>query len=307
MSRAELRSQAEQFLHYLENEKRYSASTVDNYRRSLDKLQAHLKPLDITQWSEVSPKIIRQFIASQHRKGASPATLSGTLSAIRGFYRYRQRKHNEQHNPCQDIPLPKARRSLPKTLTPGTLDRLLGFTPTNAIETRDQAILELLYSSGLRRAELLALDADDIDFNVGTVQVTGKGRKQRLLPIGRKALNALLRWDRVRHQLANADERAFFVGQQGKRLSAATLAQRLKYWATRQGIEQNIHPHRLRHSFASHILESSQDLRAVQELLGHANISTTQIYTHLDFQHLAKVYDDAHPRARKSHPKPKKR
>ncbi len=181
---------------------------------------------------------------------------------------------------------------------------MLNFKPSNNIEIRDLAILELFYSSGLRRAELIGLDHETLNLASGEVLVLGKGNKQRLLPIGKKASVALACWLDVRHTLATPDEPALFVGKQGKRLSSSTLAQRLKYWATRQGIEQNLHPHKLRHSFATHLLESSQDLRAVQELLGHANITTTQIYTHLDFQHLAKVYDKAHPRAKKYPPPP---
>lgn len=302
MNHVEQQSQLEQFLSYLENEKRYSPSTVDNYRRSLASLLNYLKPREVSSWEAVSPKLIRQYIAAEHRKGSSPSTLSGRLSALRSFYRYRQRQGGGQQNPCSDVPLPKSRRKLPKTLSPDTVNQLLSFTPSTPVEIRDLAILELLYSSGLRRAELIGLDTEMADLTTATLTVTGKGNKQRLLPIGQKALDALAQWLRVRSQLADVNEPALFVGAQGKRLSPATLANRLKYWATRQGIEQNLHPHRLRHSFASHILESSHDLRAVQELLGHENISTTQIYTHLDFQHLAKVYDEAHPRAKKRKP-----
>jgi integrase/recombinase XerC len=235
-----------------------------------------------------------------HSKGLSPRTLALTLSAWRGFYRWLARHRGFGANPVLGIRAPKAARPLPKALSVESAQQLLSAEKESSLSSiRDQAMFELLYSSGLRLGELIALNIDDgrLDLRQGEVTVTGKGSKTRTVPVGAKARAALAAWMSARQ--AAPGEKALFVGARGRRISPGTVGTRLKLWARRRGLPEHVHPHMLRHSFASHVLQSSQDLRAVQELLGHASISTTQVYTHLDYQALAKVYDAAHPRAKK--------
>jgi integrase/recombinase XerC len=220
------------------------------------------------------------------------------LSAWRGFYRYLAREHGYASNPCAGVRAPKAARRLPHALSPDEASRLLDLEPKDALAVRDRAMFELFYSSGLRLSELTALAPGDVNFADGTARVTGKGSKKRIVPVGSKALEAMRSWLDARSRIPRLDQAALFVNRAGRRLSVRSVQQRLKACALRQGISTRVHPHVLRHSFASHVLQSSGDLRAVQEMLGHASISSTQVYTHLDFQHLAKVYDAAHPRAR---------
>jgi integrase/recombinase XerC len=237
-----------------------------------------------------------------HAKGLSPRTLALILSAWRGWFRWLARHRGFRANPVLGIRAPKASRPLPKALSVEAAQRLLDVQKDAAPPAlRDRAMFELLYSSGLRLAELVALDVADgrLDLRQGEVTVTGKGAKTRTVPVGAKAREALQAWLGVRSQLAHPAEKALFIGARGKRISPAVVGARLAAWARASGLGERVHPHMLRHSFASHLLQSSQDLRAVQEMLGHASISTTQVYTHLDFQALAKVYDAAHPRARK--------
>ncbi len=230
----------------------------------------------------------------------SGRSLQRNLSAIRAFYRFLLREGLVTRNAAQSVRAPKSPRLLPSLLDADQTARLLEMDGSDPVGRRDRAMLELIYSSGLRVAELVGLDLDDLDFTQGEVRVTGKGNQQRLLPVGRLALRAIRDWLPQRQEwLAGNGERALFVNRRGRRLSTRSVQYRAAHWGVRQGLASHVHPHMLRHSFASHMLESSGDLRAVQELLGHANISTTQIYTHLDFQHLAKVYDQAHPRARR--------
>lgn len=221
------------------------------------------------------------------------------LSAARTFFRFLLRENVVSKNPVVSVSAPKSPKRLPGNLDADRMARLLDIPGDSALVNRDRAILELLYSSGLRLSELTDLDVGDIDVADATVRVTGKGNKDRIVPVGRQALAALARWHKCRSELAPAEEPALFVSQRGTRLSKRSVQARVTHWAKRQGIDSNVFPHLFRHSFATHILESSHDLRGVQELLGHANISTTQVYTHLDFQHLAQIYDKTHPRARK--------
>jgi integrase/recombinase XerC len=258
-----------------------------------------LEQNNIGCWSQVTQTQIRQYIASRHRQGFSPKSLHRELSSLRSFYNYLIQESQANANPALGVRAPKIRRKLPATLDVDQLDQLLDIDDETPVGRRDRAIMELFYSSGLRLAELIDLDLLDIDLQEQLVEVTGKGAKTRLVPVGRLAAEAIRDWLKVRGRLADPDEVALFVGVRGKRISRSTIQKQLHEWSVRQGAPRNIHPHLLRHSFASHLLESSGDLRAVQELLGHANISTTQIYTHLDFQHLAEVYDKAHPRAKK--------
>ncbi len=293
------------FMQHLENARRLSPHTLKNYLRDLTRIEQWCQEQEIDSWSSLGPHHIRAYIAHQHRSGLSGKSIQRALSSLRSFYSYLLKRGGVENNPAIGIRAPKSAGKLPATLDTDQLGQLLDATSDDPLEIRDLAIMELFYSSGLRLAELVSLDIQAIDFNDPLLEVVGKGQKSRRVPIGSKAMAALKRWLKQRQGIARDNENALFVSQRGTRLSPRSIQARLKRWARKQGGGRNIHPHLLRHSFASHILESSADLRAVQELLGHADISTTQVYTHLDFQHLAKVYDAAHPRARKSKKKGK--
>lgn len=289
----------ESFLAKLRNERNYSPHTLTNYSRDLQSLVKYCDQQSITQWSDIEEQHIRLLVSTRHRQGLGGASLQRLLSTLRSFFKYLLIENIIKNNPATNIQAPKTKRKLPSTLDVDSITRLIEINGDEAETIRDKAILELFYSSGLRLSELSSLDLDSgNEIASGTIRVKGKGDKERDLPVGEKASLAIKVWLNRRAELANENEQALFVGKQGKRIHNSVIQKRLKYWAQKQGIDLNVFPHLLRHSFASHMLESSGDLRAVQELLGHADISTTQIYTHLDFQHLAKVYDDAHPRAR---------
>jgi integrase/recombinase XerC len=290
---------AHEYLDALKHQRRLSPATLSNYARAIDVLLALRdgKPLQ-----SLEPAEVRRAIALLHSKGLSPRTLALILSAWRGWFRWLGRHRGFAVNPVVGIRAPKAGRPLPKALSVEATQRLLDTEKNDAPSARrDRAMFELLYSSGLRLGELISLDLADgrLDLRHGEVTVTGKGSKTRTVPVGAKAREALQEWMAVRSQMAVPSEKALFVGARGKRISPAVVGARLGAWARASGLGEHVHPHMLRHSFATHLLQSSQDLRAVQEMLGHASISTTQVYTHLDFQALAKVYDAAHPRARK--------
>jgi integrase/recombinase XerC len=289
----------EAFLSHLAHERRLSGHTLGNYRRDLERVLHWQAEQGRSGWNQLNAHQVRAYTAWRHRQGRSGRTLQRELAALRSLYRYLLREGAVAHNPAQGIRAPKVQRKLPAVLDTDTLAKVLQQDDTDPLELRDLAMLELFYASGLRLAELVSVDRGDIDMQDGTLEVTGKGAKTRRVPVGTKAREAVQAWLAVRPGLAAADEPALFVSQRGRRIHPRTVQQRLQRWALKQGAPRHIHPHLLRHSFASHLLESSGDLRAVQELLGHADIGTTQIYTHLDFQHLAQVYDQAHPRARK--------
>lgn len=276
-----------------------SSHTRAAYTRDLKTLLAYCRQHDIRQWQEMDSRHIRGFVASRHRQGMSGRSIQRNLSAIRAFYRYLINCGFVKRNPATGVTTPKTPRKLPKTLDTEQAAKLVEIKSDDPISVRDRAMLELLYSSGLRLAELVGLDTDSIDYADAIVTVTGKGKKTRRIPVGRYAVMAVKEWLTRRTEMADPDEKALFVSRRGRRISTRSIQQRLGRWAIKQGLATHVHPHMLRHSFATHILESSSDLRAVQELLGHADISTTQVYTHLDFQHLASVYDAAHPRAKK--------
>jgi integrase/recombinase XerC len=286
----------DRYLTHLAAERRLSPHTVGNYRRDLENLTtlAQENALEV-----LDSQHIRHFIAKLHSQGLSAASLARKLSAWRGFYRFACKRLGFPRNPCTDLRPPKSRRALPDVLSPDKCAQLLDCTPESPLEIRDKAMFELFYSSGLRLAELAGLDGLALDLAGGEASVTGKGGKTRLVPVGGKARAALAAWLNVRSGMAAPDERAVFINRNGKRLSGRQIQLRLGRWALKCGLDVHVHPHMLRHSFATHVLQSSGDLRAVQEMLGHANISTTQVYTHLDYQHLAKVYDTAHPRAKR--------
>jgi len=287
------------WLEGLRHQRRLSPATLRNYRHALEMLFAQLKG---TPLSKVEPQQVRRMVARLHAGGLSGKTLALALSAWRGLYHWLVRHKGFAANPARGVRAPKSPKTLPKVLSVEQVQRLLdGPLATTPQAARDQAMFELLYSSGLRLAELVALDAQDgrLDLRQAEVTVTGKGSKTRTVPVGARAREALREWLRHRAQLAAPAERALFVGARGKRISPGTVQIQLRAWARARGLQAPVHPHLLRHSFATHVLQSSQDLRAVQEMLGHASIASTQVYTHLDFQALAKVYDAAHPRARR--------
>jgi integrase/recombinase XerC len=287
------------YLAHLRTERRLSPHTESAYRRDLDALVAYCDSERIAGWKQIDNFHVRTFAAREHRDGLGPRSVQRRLSAVRGFFNFLIREKVVEANPAADIRAPKAAKRLPKTLDVDQIASLLGRKPTDALTRRDHAMLELLYSSGLRLAELAGLDVADLDLADRTVRVLGKGSKTRILPVGKQAVAALRAWLGDRAGLVKGGGNALFVGQNGRRLGARAIQRRIGRWAARTGLNVPVYPHLLRHSFATHLLESSRDLRGVQELLGHADISTTQIYTHLDFQHLARVYDEAHPRARR--------
>ncbi|MDP1644399.1 MAG: tyrosine recombinase XerC [Thiobacillus sp.] len=290
----------EHYLQHLAAERRLSPHTVAAYQRDLANLTRLVsgKPL-----AELSVIDIRGAIVKLRSQSLAATSVARQLSSWRGFYTFACRRLGYASNPCSGLRPPKAAKSLPQVLSPDTctqlLDRGNASATDDALLARDRAMFELFYSSGLRLAELTGLDLNDVNLQSGEAQVTGKGRKTRIVPVGRQALDAVKAWLPQRQPLARDITAALFISQRGTRLTPRSVQLRLNRWALQAGLGQHVHPHMLRHAFATHVLQSSGDLRAVQEMLGHASISTTQVYTHLDWQHLAKVYDQAHPRARK--------
>lgn len=298
---------------YLATERRLAELTRTNYRRDLQAFADFCAARGVHAWTSVTDALVRIFIAQGRRQGLGSATLARRLAALRALFRYLIREGELSADPAADVRAPRGGKRLPTTLDPDEVAALLdgravGEAPhppagekssEDSLLSRDKAIYELIYSSGLRLNETVGLDLGDIDLGEGTVKVSGKGAKQRIVPVGSHAIQAINSWLAQRTRLAAITEHALFVGRHGQRLGERSIQKRLNQLAARHGVQRRIHPHMLRHSFATHVLESSGDLRAIQELLGHADLSTTQIYTHLDFQHLAQVYDRAHPRARR--------
>ena len=291
--------QLHDYLQYLAVERQLSPRTLQSYARDLQDYTDWCAQQSLAPWDKVDQQQIRRYVVTRHRKGLSGKSLQRHLSCLRGFFRYQLREGRLPHNPAEGVRAPKQQRKLPATLDVDQMAHLLNIPGQRPIDQRDRAMLELFYSSGLRLGELAALDVVAVAGQVDMLRVQGKGNKEREVPIGRIAREAIVAWLKVRSELANEQQPALFVSQRGQRLSHRSIQLRLQQHAQRQGMPRHVHPHMLRHAFASHLLESSADLRAVQELLGHSDISTTQIYTHLDYQHLAQVYDAAHPRAKK--------
>lgn len=289
----------ERFLEHLRSERRLSTHTVASYRRDLLGLRTYCRENAVGDWKDVEVANVRAYAAWLHRGGRNGRSVQRALSATRSFYRYLLREGLVKRNPALAVKAPRSARKLPRVMDVDGLVSLLDAKAEGPFAVRDKAMMELMYSSGLRLAELVGLDVSELNLTDALVEVTGKGAKTRILPLGAAACDALASWLGERVKLARSGEGALFVTRRGGRISARAVQQRLDHWARRQGRGNRLHPHMLRHSFASHMLESSGDLRAVQELLGHADITTTQVYTHLDFQHLASVYDKSHPRARK--------
>jgi integrase/recombinase XerC len=290
---------AEKWFAHLGSERRLSPHTSSNYARDLEAFVTFCDGQKLASWEGVYNFHVRTFAAREHRNGLGPRSIQRRLSALRSFFNFLIREGVLKSNPADGIKAPKAGKRLPKTLDADRMARLLGAPEDDPLARRDHAMMELLYSSGLRLAELVGLDLTDLDLGDRTVRVLGKGSKTRVVPVGRYAVTAVSAWLKDRAILAKPGVTAVFVGQNGRRLGARAIQRRIDRAARRQGIDLKVHPHLFRHSFATHLLESSSDLRGVQELLGHSDISTTQVYTHLDFQHLARIYDQAHPRARR--------
>ena len=287
------------FERHLRFERRVSEHTVSAYVGDLERFAEFLHERGVAQWRDVTPALVQGFVATRHRQGNGPRSLQRALSAIRAFFRYGMDYASLPGDPAAGMRAPRAPAKLPDLLEVDRVGALLDFEPGDLLALRDRAMLELIYSCGLRLAEVVGLDLKDLDLRDAMLEVTGKGGKGRRLPVGRHAVDALQGWLARRRELAPSVETALFVSRLGRRISRRSVAARLAGRALERGLGGRVHPHMLRHSFASHLLESSGDLRAVQELLGHSDISTTQVYTHLDFQHLAKVYDRTHPRARR--------
>jgi integrase/recombinase XerC len=287
------------FLARLKNERRLSPHTIAAYNRDLNALLGFCEREKIESLAALDSYQIRRFAAESHRRGLNARSVARRLSAVRTFLSYLVELGVVTANSAVHVQAPKPSRRLPATLDADQVASLLAISGDDPLAIRDRAILELFYSSGLRLAELVGLNLGDVDAADRTVRVLGKGSKARVVPVGREALRALHDWLAVRAELAPHGELALFVSRSGRRISPRSVQVRVNHWARRQGAPTRVHPHMLRHSFATHVLESSNNLRAVQEMLGHASLSTTQIYTHLDFQHLAHVYDQAHPRAKK--------
>ena len=284
------------YIDHLAHERGLSPLTCENYARDIHELLELSEKIEL---AALQPAHIRRFVAALHGRGLGGKSIARMLSSWRGFFAFLALRHGFSNNPCVGMRAPKSAKTLPQALSVEQAVRLVNITEDDPLALRDHAILELFYSSGLRLAELVTLTLAGLDLHEGTVTVTGKGSKTRIVPLGSHAISAIQTWLPVRQLLVKEGEQALFIGKNGRPLTPRAVQYRMKQWAIKQGIAGSVHPHILRHSFASHVLQSSGDLRAVQEMLGHANISTTQVYTHLDFQHLAKVYDQAHPRAKK--------
>ena len=288
-----------EYLACLRHQRNYSDWTCSGRQRDLTRFADYCGGARVRALRDIDPHLLRGFVATLHRQGLQPPTLHRYLSSLRSFLRYQVEQGRLDANPADSVRAPRLRRRLPGVISADALGAALDQPPQGELPQRDHAMVELFYSAGLRLAELHGLDADLLDRGQDAVTVTGKGNKQRVVMIGGPARAALDLWLGLRAQYAKPEQKALFVSRNGERLSRRAIGQRLKVWAQRAGLGSRLHPHRLRHSFATHLLENSGDLRAVQELLGHASLATTQIYTHLDWKHLAKAYDGAHPRARR--------
>ncbi|WP_105902985.1 tyrosine recombinase XerC [Vibrio gangliei] len=296
----DMQTSLQRFYDYLHHERGLSAHTQANYQRQLSIMAEQLHQLGIQHWQQVDAAWVRQLIAKANREGLKPSSIGTRLSSLRSFFDYLISIDELSANPAKGVAAPKKKRPLPKNLDIDEVGQLLEVNDDDPLAIRDRAMMELMYGAGLRLAELVSIDVNHVQVSSGEIRVIGKGNKERKAPFSGQAKEWLARWLTVRATLASETESALFVSKRGSRISHRNVQKRMEEWGIKQGVSSHISPHKLRHSFATHMLESSQNLRAVQELLGHENISTTQIYTSLDFQHLAKVYDNAHPRAKKS-------
>ncbi len=293
-----LQADIDGFLRYLKVERQLSPITLTNYQRQLAAIVVLAEPLKLKQWADCDTQAVRAIVVRSRRGGLQASSLALRLSALRSFFDWLVSQGQLNANPARGVPTPKAPHHLPKNIEVDDINQLLDIDINDPLAVRDRAMLEVMYGAGLRLSELVNMDCRHLDMDSGEVWVMGKGSKERRLPIGRSAVAWLAHWFDLR-ELFGPEDDAVFVSKLGKRISTRNVQKRFAEWGVKQGLSSHVHPHKLRHSFATHMLESSGDLRAVQELLGHANLSTTQIYTHLDFQHLASVYDAAHPRAKR--------
>jgi len=296
---ANLEKQVKEFLNHIASQRGLSPVTIINYRRNLDEFMAMLDKKEIAQWSDLESLHIRLMLKDLHRKGIKARSIATKLSALRSFLSYLVQEDILQFNPAQGVSAPKLDKPLPKNISVDEVFQLLESDDDDPLALRDLCMMELMYSSGLRLSELVGIDLIDLKLREKEIRVIGKGSKGRLLPITKKAVFSLQAWIKIRPDFCVAGENALFVSKQKRRISTRNVQDRMKKWGLKQSLPSHLNPHKLRHSFATHMLESSGDLRAVQTLLGHADLSTTQVYTHLDFQHLSKVYDQAHPRAKR--------
>ena len=286
-----------EYLVFVSQVKNLSENTTKSYERDLKKLYLFLEKLNITNYSDIKEEICSAWIGDLYSQNNKPKSIQRHLSSAKGFFRFLKKNNLISSSPFELVTAPKSSNALPDVLSPEDVEQLLNFKPSNTIEIRDMAIVELMYSSGLRVSETVNINISDFEENMSFLRVIGKGSKTRLVPMGRFAINAINNWLNERMKISNNTD-ALFLNSKGSRLSVRSIQLRLKKMATKQGLPP-VHPHMLRHSFATHMLESSGDLRTIQELLGHSSLSTTQIYTKLDYQHLAKIYDKSHPRAKK--------
>ncbi|WP_318444506.1 tyrosine recombinase XerC [Photobacterium leiognathi] len=289
----------ERFYEYLRSERELSLHTQQNYKRQLTRIAEQLVELKVESWQQVDAGWVRQIASKGMRDGLKASSLAMRLSALRSFFDFLVHQNVLKANPAKGVAAPRKSRPLPKNLDVDEMNQLLDVNEDDPLAIRDRAMMELMYGAGLRLSELVGIDLRNISLSKGDLRVIGKGDKERIVPFSGLAREWVAKWLKLRDSIAQADEQALFVSKLGHRISTRNVQKRMTEWGQKQAVSSHINPHKLRHSFATHMLESSGDLRAVQELLGHANLSTTQIYTHLDFQHLAKVYDEAHPRAKK--------
>ncbi|WP_318461673.1 tyrosine recombinase XerC [Photobacterium leiognathi] len=289
----------ERFYEYLRSERELSLHTQQNYKRQLTRIAEQLVELKVESWQQVDAGWVRQIASKGMRDGLKASSLAMRLSALRSFFDFLVHQNVLKANPAKGVAAPRKSRPLPKNLDVDEMNQLLDVNEDDPLAIRDRAMMELMYGAGLRLSELVSIDLRNISLSKGDLRVIGKGDKERIVPFSGLAREWVAKWLKLRDSIAQADEQALFVSKLGHRISTRNVQKRMAEWGQKQAVSSHINPHKLRHSFATHMLESSGDLRAVQELLGHANLSTTQIYTHLDFQHLAKVYDEAHPRAKK--------
>ncbi|MGD6737655.1 tyrosine recombinase XerC [Photobacterium leiognathi] len=289
----------ERFYEYLRSERELSLHTQQNYKRQLTRIAEQLVELKVESWQQVDAGWVRQIASKGMRDGLKASSLAMRLSALRSFFDFLVHQNVLKANPAKGVAAPRKSRPLPKNLDVDEMNQLLDVNEDDPLAIRDRAMMELMYGAGLRLSELVGIDLRNISLSKGDLRVIGKGDKERIVPFSGLAREWVAKWLKLRDSIAQADEQALFVSKLGHRISTRNVQKRMAEWGQKQAVSSHINPHKLRHSFATHMLESSGDLRAVQELLGHANLSTTQIYTHLDFQHLAKVYDEAHPRAKK--------
>ncbi len=294
-----LQKPLERFYEFLRSEKGLSLHTQRNYKQQLETMAQHLAEMGLKDWSQVDAGWVRQLAAKGMREGMKASSLATRLSSLRSFFDFLILRGEMSANPAKGVSAPRKQRPLPKNLDVDEMNQLLEVNEDDPLAVRDRAMMELMYGAGLRLAELVSVDVRDVHLRSGELRVIGKGDKERKVPFSGMATEWVGKWLKVRGSFAKAGERALFVSKLGTRISHRSVQKRMMEWGQKQSVASHISPHKLRHSFATHMLESSNNLRAVQELLGHENISTTQIYTHLDFQHLAQAYDQAHPRARK--------